>query len=250
MRIGKQTLLLLIWAMAFTIQAHAQELLGNSGGMNIPTAEMLPSGTFRCGINYIGKGIIAAEKGNTDHRWQFEYNTMNYFLNFTAFNWLEVTFRETILESNSYGKYDDYKLFREQDRSVTVKARVLKEGKYCPAVALGVNDPYSFTGHHVYASAWGVMTKSLHSQKLASTFTATIGYMKAFDKSQMYDGFIAGLRYTPDFLPQSSVMAEYDSKGFNIGVQATLFDHLGIYAFTREFEAFGAGIKYQTTLHF
>lgn len=230
--------------------AIAQELLGNTGGMNIPTAEMMPSGTFRCGINYMGKGVVTSEKGAVDHRWQFDYNTMNYFLNMTVFDWLEVTFRETILESNSYGKYDDYKLFREQDRSVTAKVRVAKEGKYMPAIALGVNDPYSFTGHHVYASAWGVMTKSIHSQLLASTLTATVGYAKGFDKSRMYDGIMAGLKYTPDFLPQSSIMAEYDTKGFNLGIQATLFDHVGIYCFTREFQSVSAGIKYQTTLHF
>lgn len=241
---------LLLLSVSASPQLHAQELLGNTGGMNIPTAKMLPAGTFRCGINYMGKGCATAEQGNTDHRWQFDYNTMNYFLNMTVFDWLEVTFRETVLESNSYGKYDDYKLFREQDRSVTAKVRVAREGRYMPAIALGVNDPYSFTGHHIYASAWGVMTKSLHSATLATTLTATIGYAKGFDNSRMYDGLIAGLRLTPDFLPTASLMAEYDTKGFNLGLQATLFDHVGLYAYTREFSAFSAGIKYQTTLKF
>lgn len=229
---------------------QAQELLGNTGGMNIPTAEMLPAGTFRCGVNYMGEGIVTAELGNTDHRWQFEYNTMNYYLNMTVFDWLELTFRETILESDSYGQKDDYKLFREQDRSVTAKVRVTKEGRYMPAIALGVNDPYSFTGHHIYASAWGVMTKSLHTAMLASTWTATVGYAQGFDNSRMYDGLLIGLRYTPDFLPTASLMAEYDSKGFNLGIKATLFDHMGVYCFLRDFESFNAGINYQTTIKF
>lgn len=243
-------LFLLLLAVFASPQIHAQELLGNTGGMNIPTAEMLPSGTFRCGVNYMGEGVVTAELGNNDHRWQFEYNTLNYFLNMTVFDWLEVTFRETVLESNSYGKFDDYKLFREQDRSVTAKVHVLREGRYCPAIALGVNDPYSFTGHHVYASAWGVMTKHFHSARLATTLTATLGYAKGFDNSQMYDGLLAGIRLTADALPQASLLAEYDTQGFNLGLQATLFRHVGLYAFTREFQSFSAGIKYQTTLKF
>lgn len=230
-------------------KTKGQVLLGNSGGLNIPTAEMNPAGTFIGGLNFIEKGIISPEKGKVDHRWKFNYNTYSYYVNFTFFDWLEATFRETLLESNSYGKFDDYK-FREQDRSVTIKVRPLKEGKYYPAVAFGVNDPYSFTGHHVYSSAWGVMTKNLHTNLLKSTFTATIGYAKAFDDSQMYDGFIGGIKWTPDWCKEVSLLAEYDSKVINVGIQGLLFRHLGFYGFVHDFDSYSAGIKYQTTIKF
>lgn len=225
-------------------------MLGNSGGMNIPTAEMMPAGTFRAGINYIGKGIITGEKDAIDHRWQFNYNTYNYYLNFTFFDWLEATYRQTLLHSNSYGKYEDYSLLREQDRSITVKIRVLKESNYFPAIALGITDPYSFSGHHIYASLWGAATKQLHIQSLASSFTATIGYSKSFDQSVMYNGLFGGIRYTSDYIPNTSLMAEYDTHGFNIGCQTLLLKHLGIYYFTRDFTTFSAGIKYQTTINY
>lgn len=236
-------------------QMKAQEILGNTGGFNIPTAEMQPAGTFRGGFNLIGNGMITPEKGinsnpnHADRRWAFNYNTANYFINFTAFNWLELTFRETLLKSNSYGKKSNYK-YREQDRSITVKARILKEGAYYPAIALGINDPYSFTGHHPFASAWGVATKSIHSQKMRSTWSATVGFMKAFDDSQMYDGVIAGLRWTPDWCREASLMAEYDTQGINFGIQGRIWKHLGIYVFTREFDVLCGGIKYETTIKF
>ena len=229
---------------------QAQELLGNTGGFNIPTADMEPAGTFRGGINFIGNGIITSEKGADDHRWQFDYNTGSYFVNFTFFDWLEATFRETLLESDSYGKYNDYSHFREQDRSVTIKVRPLREGRYWPAVAIGINDPYSFTGHHVYSSVWLVMTKHEYLPILQGTLSATLGFAKAFDQSQMYNGLLAGIRYQPDIFPEGSAMIEYDSQGVNLGIQALLWKHLGAYLFTRNFSTLGAGIKYQTTLKF
>lgn len=244
------TFLFVFLILSIFTRTEAQELLGNSGGMNIPTAEMMPAGTFRTGINYIGKGIITGEKNASDHRWQFNYNTYNYYLNFTFFDWLEATFRETLLESNSYGKYNDYKLFREQDRSISVKARVIKESNLMPAIAICIHDPYSFSGHHTFSSVWIAATKQIHSKLLASTCTTTVGYSQPFDKSQFQDGIFAGIKYTPDFLPQSSVIAEYDTKGFNLGLQALLFNHVGLYCFSHDFETFSAGIKYQTLIHF
>lgn len=245
----KKYLLPLAFILLFK-RINAQEMLGHTGGFNIPTAEMNPSGTFRIGINYMEKGMNVPELNTNDHRWLFNYDTFNYFVNFTFFNWFEATFRETILESNSYGQKEDYKLFREQDRSITIKIRPLTEGKYHPAIALGCTDPYSFTGHHIYASAWGAMTKNIHSKVLHSTFTTTIGYSKAFDDSEMYDGIFAGLKWTPDFWSQGHLMVEYDTKGINIGIMTTLWKHIGIYCFTREFEMINAGFKYETTIKF
>ena len=228
------------------VSVRAQEMLGNTGGFNIPTAEMDEAGTFRGGINFLGKGLITPMTNANNHRWEFQYNTFIYYLDFTMFDWLEVSFRETLLENL---KDDRYRL-REQDRSFSIKVRPLKEGQYWPAIAIGVNDPTSITGNHPFSSAWLAMTKHIHSSSLAGTFAATAGYMTVWDYCQMYDGPVAGLSYSPDWYPQAKLMVEYDTQGINYGLEAVLWKHLGLYFFARESTAVSAGLRYQTTIKY
>lgn len=221
-------------------------MLGNTGGFVIPTADMAPAGTFRGGINYIGQGLITPES-DAQYKWKFDYDNAVYYVNFTVFDWLEASFRETLLKTY---KHDRFR-FREQDRSICLKVRPLKEGRLYPAVAIGINDPGSFTGQHPYASVWVAATKHLHSRLTAGTWCATVAYAQRIDDSQMYQGPMAGISYSPDFMPSASVMAEYDGHGVNVGVQALLWQHLGLYAFTRDFsKTISAGIRYQTTIKF
>ena len=45
-----------------------------------------------------------------------------------------------------------------------------------------------------------------------------------------------------------TVMAEYDSEGFNVGAAARLWRHLSIHVFTREFNSISGGIRYECRL--
>ena len=242
----KLSFLVLLTFFSLFCTAKAQLMIGNTGGFNIPTAEMNPAGTFRGGLNYLDRGMMTSELKTNDHRWMFDYYTFNYYVNFTFFDWLEATFRETLLES----PHKDHYCYCQQDRSVSVKVRVLKESEYLPAIAIGTNDPWADTGHHIYASAWLVMTKHLDIPLTKGSWTANLGYSKAFDNSVMYDGILCGISYRPYLLPFAQIMTEYDTKGWNLGVEANLWNHLGIYCFTREFSAFNAGINYHTTIKY
>ena len=231
----------------------AQDMLGTTGGLNIPTAEMQPSGTFMGGINFVGKGIIQGEMTDrSDDCWRFEYNTGIYYLNFTPFSWLEVTLRETMLRSK-YSKHNEYLgeyKYRRSDRSMSFRVRPLKEGLLWPAIVIGTNDPWKDTGHNIYCSAYAVASKHIHLKSLASTWLVTLGYAKSFNSATTYDGLIAGLKYTPDFFKEGSVLVEYDTQGFNVGLHARLWHHLGLYAFTREFTNFNCGIRYEYTIKY
>lgn len=226
----------------------AQMMLGCSGAFNTPTAEMNEAGTFTGGVNFIGRGMIPAETDAKNIIWKFDYNTFNYYGHFVIFDWLEATFRETLLQNDMNGKKK--KALREQDRSISVKARVLKEGRYCPGIALGVTDPTSVTGHHPFASGYLVFTKNIHVPALAGTLGGSVGYITGWGKSIMYDGVFGNLRYRPDFFPAASVIVEYDTQGINYGVEALLWKRLGIYAFGREADTWGAGIRYQAQIKY
>ena len=126
----------LLCGPGFVTEAKAQFNLGMTGGLMAPTAEMNETGTFMIGGNFM------PEKGNP-----FGYNTGNYFVDFTLFSFLELAYRETLLKTTYMTSKPK---FNQQDRSFSLKVRVLKEGKYCPALAIGAHDPYRNLGKNYY----------------------------------------------------------------------------------------------------
>ena len=73
--------------MMFCAQMHAQHLIGTQGLMNIPSAEMNPSGTFEGGISLLQEQMMADK---------YDYYTGLYYISFTPFSFVELTFRETL----------------------------------------------------------------------------------------------------------------------------------------------------------
>lgn len=235
-------------------KASAQQILGNSGGLNIPTSELMTSGTFRGSFNYLGNGTIEGENINhQDDCWQFNYDTRSYSLAFAPFSWIEVGFRNTTLYSKYKGiapiDSGEYSYCRS-DRSFTLKVKPLSESTYLPAVVIGANDPFTDTGHGVFSSVYGVASKNFHSKSIASNLFISIGYAKKLKNSQNWDGVFAGMKYTNDYLKQVSLLAEYDTRAFNIGIESLLFNHLGIVVFTHGFENFNCSINYQYTIKY
>ena len=103
----------LLCGPGFVMKAKAQFNLGMTGGLMAPTAEMNETGTFMIGGNFM------PEKGNP-----FGYHTGNYFVDFTLFSFLELAYRETLLKTTYMTSKPK---FNQQDRSFSLKMRVLKE---------------------------------------------------------------------------------------------------------------------------
>lgn len=104
--------------MMITSGIKAQYTMGTTGMMNIPTAEMQQTGTFMIGGNYLPEELNP-----------FKYNSGNYFVNITFFSFLELNYRCILLKSDYMAKKPK---FNQQDRSLSVRLRPLKEGKYWP----------------------------------------------------------------------------------------------------------------------
>ena len=218
------------------VSGKAQTVIGTNGLMNIPTADMRPAGTFDGGASFIQKELL----------YEKNYNTYLYYISFTPFSWIELTLRETLLKTRKSA--DDPRVgFYQQDRSISVRLRPLKEGKYWPAVVLGTNDFYSDHGYSRYACFYGVVSKHF-PVKAVGTFEATAGYARRHKRGETYDGVMGGVSFAPAFFPDMRVMGEYDTKGCNVGVGAFLFRHLNVTCFTREFKGFNATLSYQYTI--
>lgn len=245
-KIGLNCMILTSLVIMASFPCKAQTVIGTKGMMNVPTADMNPAGTFDGGGSFMQKEIPNERT----------YNTWLYYVSFTAFSWMEMTYRGTLLKTRKSAT-DPREGFYQQDRSFTLRIRPLKEGKYWPAIAIGANDfikqntADGLTGGALnrYACVYGVATKHFPIASVGTVGT-TVGYARPIRTGFTNDGVMGGLSFSPAFFPEMRVMGEYDSDGFNVGASAFLFKHLNLTCFTREFKGFNATLSYQYTIKF
>ncbi len=155
---------------------------GQTGLVNMPDARFAPVGSWRTGLS-----------------WMRPYETL--WSGVTLFPWLEPSFRYTrIFHVPGFPEspgvhYGDYK-----DKSLDVKLRLLDEREFWPQIALGAQDVF---GTDIFRAYYAVASKRF------GDFDATLGYGR-----ERIDGAFGGLRYTPQALPDWSVVAEYDANDY------------------------------------
>ena len=162
--------------------ASAQYALGNTGLLNIPTADMQETGTFMGGINYMPEGMSP-----------FNFNTANYFVNMTMLSCVELSYRCTLLKTT---RYDGHRGYYQQDRSMTARLRLWQEkaGHWMPSLVAGVNDPFKDEGTNYYASVYGVATKSISLTK-GDRLALSAGYYIPLNHHTLQDGPFGGISY-------------------------------------------------------
>ena len=80
----KRILLLVFWCSA-SLWADAQALLGTTGLLHAPTADMQRDKTFLFGGNYLNTHPLSTHFRSSEVGYTF-----NYYINITMFPWLEV----------------------------------------------------------------------------------------------------------------------------------------------------------------
>lgn len=228
-----KTCYLFLLLLGSCIRMQAQYSMGNTGLLNIPTADMQEEGTFMTGGNYLPDGMTP-----------FNFNTGNYFVNITFLSFLELSYRCTLLKTL---RYDGKKGYFQQDRSLSARIRPWKEGKCLPSLAIGVDDPFKNTGTNYFATVYGVLTKGFSIAR-GDRLALTAGYYIPLNDHSIKEGPFGGISYSPAFCRETAVIAEYDSEGFNLGATARLWKHLSIHLFTREFNSISGGIRYECRL--
>jgi membrane-associated phospholipid phosphatase len=156
-----------------------------TGLINMPDARFNPDGTLEFGLSYA--------KPYTD-----------LSAAATLLPWLETNLGVTQIQGvpgfsnpdNGFGSaYGSYK-----DKTSGLKVRLLPEGAWRPAIALGVQDAI---GTRLFERDYLVMTKTLGEAQ------ATLGYGR-----KQIDGVFGGLRYAPSWAPNWSFVAEYDASDY------------------------------------
>jgi hypothetical protein len=123
--IAGKRLLLAVFGCA-SVAAHAELFdtpndVGSVGLLQTPTARFADDGEFRVGISHV-----------------LPYNQAHFTAQ--ALPWFETTFRYTDVTNVPYGPESFSGKQTYKDRSFGFKMRLLQEGEYWPAVALGVQD--------------------------------------------------------------------------------------------------------------
>lgn len=206
---------------------NAQSTLGVTGLLNSPSAEMSPDGTVKIGGNFLPKGFLPDT---------WDYNTFNYFVNITFVPFAEISITNTALDNFNIGRITN------QDRAICLRVRPLKEGKYWPAVVIGSNDvltTYSGieagSGNKYFGTTYLALTKHFD---LAGN---TIGVHTAYNipvsvhANQKFP-ISGGVSFTPKFYRDLNVIAEYDTKHFNIGANIIVFKYLYFQFFLNQFK--------------
>ncbi len=216
--------------------------MGVTGGLAIPTADMQADGTFMGGANFLPERMMPDS---------WDYNTGNYFVNLTLLPFVELAYRCTFLK----GEFTDGNTL-QQDRSVAVRLRVLKEGAHLPALAVGSNDAFTTGevnalqeyegGNRYFSGVYAVASKHLpwNGCDLGLTLGANF-FTKAGAKNS---GVFAGVAVRPTAWKGVSLLAEYDGNGVNFGGALRFLDHFSLHAFVYDWQAVSAGIRYEFIL--
>ena len=236
---GKKAFFIFILTLFF-YKVEAQYSMGVTGLLNIPTADMQRDGTVMLGGNYLPKEMLPTH---------WDYNSGNYFVNATFFPWLELAYRCTLMKVEETGKWN-------QDRSVSIRLRPLKEGKWWPAIVIGSNDVLTTNelntfkdpgSTRYFSSVFAVGTK--HFLLGGHDWGVTIGGHIPFRSASTRKGVFGGVQYRPAFFRDFSLMAEYDSDAVNVGASVRLFGHLSAHLFCYDFKNVCGGLRYEVELY-
>jgi len=221
-------LLGLIFLLYTGLHGMGQPTCGTAGLLNGPAAVIPEDGTFTIGANYL-PDILTPQP-------DFNYNTYNYYVGMAFLPFLELSLRMTLLKEPEEEK------FNNQDRSLAMRVRLLKEKKYLPSIVIGGNDIFttSQTGNQYFKSFYIAGSKTFHLGE--SMARVSLGCLSDFSNDNMDYVPFGGLSFSPAFLKSLSLMAEYDSRYINAGASILLFSHIYLYGFAADLRHFAGGV--------
>lgn len=227
---------------------RAQEYTGITGMMHVPTAEMAPAGTARVGAFFLNgeftpdKMVYKGEK----------YNTYNHFLAVAPFSWVELSYVCTLLK-NAKNKDETQKVgYCNKDRHFCIKLRPLEEGKYWPALVVGIQDPkrkfknenedYAYFNNFYVAAS-----KHLNWKGHELGVHLTYRYYRS-DFNAKWRGVAGGITYRPAFAPNSRAMLEYTGNDVTVAMDCYLWRLLFVQAGLQNGKYFSGGLMLRIQL--
>ncbi len=225
---------LIITAGLFTPgTSFAQSLTGATGLVTIPTARMCDDGNLSIGMSYFDKKY----QDFSDRSHDF----MSAYASLTFLPFLEVTVR---LNYPNKMRWSGSQPINGVDRVPMVRLRLLREKKYLPAIVAGIHDFASTSndGTVFFNATYLVLSKKISAVDLQ------LGYAPKIMDANHYQltGMFGGVSYSP--FHDLFLLAEYDSRYVNTGVQLLFLNHFYLDLASLNFDSYAAGLGFHLLL--
>ena len=234
--------------VAWTGKPLAQEYNGLTGLLAVPSAETDSAGTFRGSAMFLHQEFMPAQMPDK--------NTFNYGIGITGFRWIEASYCASLLWMHKSNREEAKMGFYNEDRRVNVKVTPLYEGRWWPAIALGMDDigrwKHMKSGknrNNYYQNIYIAGTKHFNIKGYELGAHLAYRYYPS-DVNSDRRGVAGGVTLRPAFYRPLRVIAEWDGVGVNVGADVLLWRHLFIQASLVHGKGFMGGVSYHYTIHF
>lgn len=242
-------LTLTILAVVISLMANAQQYSGMTGLIHVPSAEMDSTGDARIGAHFLHKKFLPDAPYLTVNG--EPYNAFDIYLSLTPFWWVEVGFTMTFEKGTPKGnELVNTDKFGQKDRYFSLKFNPLREGKYYPAVAIGVQDCFSasnnkhtglFTNYYITMTKTFVISRQVFGVTLAYRY-----YRSSFNRR--WNGVVGGITYRPSFAKNWRAVVEWTGCDVNVGIDCLLWKHMLLQVSLQDWRYPSAGICYKVNL--
>ena len=237
-------IVLLLWLSALC--ASAQEYHGTTGLLQVPNAEIDSAGTFRGGVSFLHREFLPAQMPKK--------NTLSYAVGITPFRWLEMSYAAALLYMHKNSNPKEPMGYYNEDRRVNVKVSPLYEGKWWPAIAIGMDDVGRWdrikdgnNKNNYFQNIY--IAGSKHFNIKGYELGAHLAY-RYYPSNVNRDrrGVSGGISFRPGFYRPLRLVGEWDAIGVNVGVDVLLWRHLFLQAALVHGQGFTGGIGYHYTI--
>lgn len=225
---------------------RGQALSGTSGLFNIPTANMVEDRTLLVGAHFLHRDYGSFKYGRDK---EFKWHALATYASVGFLPWMEMQFRYTHLLGREISQTTRY----FPDRMITLRVRLLAQGRVLPALAVGLQDMSYLTGgeegNAYFASNYVVASRAEEIGKLR--VQGHLGYALPVDqgvKQSVNEGVFGGISLGPVQYPGVEVAIEHDSRRWNVSGKVLLFNHVQILAGLYAGKAFSGGLSWRTIL--
>jgi hypothetical protein len=226
---------ILLFLILISHNVYSQSLLGTSGLLNVPDAEIRDKNVAIGGVYFPNKNIYDIKYNNdiVDKEYTFVYFVSVGFLPF-----LEVSFRGVKVGAEIEGI---------GDRMFNAKIKILKENNYLPNLSIGIND--------LIKTVKDVQTRNFHSAYLVvdkninilfpSKLILGYGHKLLNARNTLLNGVFGGVNI--NLLEPINALLEYDSNNINFAVFFTPFSftELGFIVYDTKYIGYKINLMYK-----
>ena len=249
------------------ISVYSQALIGTTGLLHMPTADMQKDKTFLFGGNYLNTHHLSRHfhSGEVNYTW-------NYYVNITFFPWLEIGYTCTLVHADHGSGYfpeSVWGTFPNQDRAFNGRLRLWKEGwwkSWTPQIVFGIDDAGSheaygggdiIVGNTKSSNNYGTRYYLAATKRLNITGTGVVGAHIAYIHGRAkgipeykrpaagvnFRFSLTGNEFYKKILNGLNIMAEYDARTFNTGFNYAIWkDRINFTCAWNESRHFSGGV--------